>query len=189
MSKPNLLKGKILILGNKATHKKTSIVYSDPYSEEIFEDKITDAMISSFEHLKLTSQEKQKLTRGHRRMLNYFRFLNPFLVNSEAKKLIEEINHSNLDHIQVEAHMYGAYICLAALYSGKLSAEKKIDFYIEKAPLALFPKALIKKEPSYKHHKVTLRISKNCWLSPFESLYVNHKIKFAIDREELKKVA
>jgi hypothetical protein len=178
MSKSVNFKGKILFSG---TRKNTPIKYAHPSFEAGFEDNLADTMMASFEHLNLTMEEKKNLSRSHRKMLNYYRHLSPFSLNSDAKKLINEINNSKEDMIVIEAHHYGAYVCLAALYSGKLDHSKKIQFILEKAPLALFPKAFMKAEPK-KTHQITFRVSEDCWLSPFSSLYSNQKIKYSLKR-------
>jgi hypothetical protein len=187
MSKPIIFKGKIQFVGAKATEKNTLMKYADPTFKEGFEESLTDTMMASFENLKLTVDEKKHLSRSHRKMLNYYRHLNPFSLNMDANKLILEINQSKQTHVVIEANHYGAYICLAALYSGKLSQDKKIEFILEKAPLALFPKAFIKSEPKVSLHKVVFNLSEDCWLSPFSSLYNNQRIKYSL--KSIKKAA
>lgn len=180
MSKPIIFKGKIQFVDSKTSHKKTSIKYASPTFKEGFEDNITDTMMASFRSLNLTEVEKKQLSRSHRKMLNCYRHLNPFSLNADAKNLILEINQSKHTHIVIEANHYGAYVCLAAFFSGKLSKEKKIEFNLEKAPLALFPKSLMKTEPKNNLHKVVFRLSDDCWVSPFTTLYSNQKIKYSL---------
>ena len=181
MSKTIIFKGKIQFVGVNATEKNSVMKYSNPSFKEGFEESLTDTMMSSFESLKLTPDEKKQLSRSHRKLLNYYRHLNPFSLNMDAQKLIHEINNSKQSHVVIEANHYGAYICLAALYSGKLSQSKHIEFILEKAPLALFPKALIKSEPKDRFHKVVFNVSEDCWLSPFSSLYTNQRMKYSLN--------
>ena len=187
MSKPVIFKGKVQFVGAKTTDKNTLMKYADPTFKEGFEESLTDSMMASFETLNLTAEEKKQLSRSHRKMLNYYRHLNPFSLNADAQKLITEINQSKQAHVIIEAHHYGAYICLAALYSGELSEDKKIEFILEKAPLALFPKAFIKSEPKDCQHKVIFHLSEDCWLSPFSTLYTNQRIKYSL--KSIKKAA
>ena len=189
MSKPISFKGQILFSHSKASEKKTLMKYAQPTFKEGFEESLADTMMASFEHLNLTAEEKKQLSHSHRKMLNYYRHLNPFSLNHDAQKLIAEINHSKENHVVIEAYHYGAYVCLAALYSGKISHHKKVDFILEKAPLALFPKALMKSQPTAKHHNVTFRLSDDCWLSPFSSLYNNQRIKYTLAKIPFKKAA
>jgi hypothetical protein len=187
MSKPVVFKGKIQFVGPKATDKNIQMKYADPTFKDGFEENLADSMMASFENLKLTAEEKKQLSRSHRKMLNYYRHLNPFSLNMDAKKLIAEINQSKKNHFVIEANHYGAYICLAALYSGKLSQDKKIEFILEKAPLALFPKAFMKSVPKSNHHHVVFNMTEDCWLSPFSSLYNNQKMKYSL--KSVKKAA
>lgn len=182
MSQSISFKGKILFVSTKATRKNSFLKYANPSLKDGFEDNIASTMMASFEHLNLTVEEKKNLSRSHRKMLNYYCHLSPFSLNVDSKKLIAEINQSKETHFVIEAHHYGAYVCLAALYSGKLSPDKKIEFILEKAPLALFPKTFIKSEPKLSHHKVTFRLSEDCWLSPFSSLYNNQRIKYSLKK-------
>lgn len=185
MSKSISLKGKIQFVGQKISVMK----YATPAFKAGFEEKLCDTMMASFEHLNFSAEEKKHLSRSHRKMINYYRHLSPFSLNADAKQLVMAINQSKEKHFVIEANHYGAYVCLAALYSGKISEDKKIEFILEKAPLALFPKALMKAEPKERFHKVIFRLSEDCWLSPFSSLYSNQKIKYSLTKQPLKKAA
>lgn len=182
MSKPVNFKGQILFVPSSANRKSFSMKYADPTFKKGFEDNLADTMMSCFDHLNLTAEEKKVLSRTHRKLLNYYRHVSPFSLNGDAKKLIEEINQSPESKLTIEAAHYGAYVCLAALYSGKIDHSKKIEFILEKAPLALFPKALMKNAPKVNHHKIVFRLSDDCWLSPFSSLYNNDNIKFSLKK-------
>jgi hypothetical protein len=182
MSKSISFKGTILFLSAKTTRKNSFLEYETPSFKEGFEDNMAETMMASFGHLKLTAEEKKNLSRTHRKMLNYYRHLCPFSLNGDSKKLIAEINASKETQIVIEANHYGAYICLAAHYSGKLDASKKIEFILQKAPMALFPKAFMKAEPKINQHKITFRLSEDCWLSPFSSLYNNQRIKYSLKK-------
>lgn len=185
MSKSINFKGKIQFVGGKTSVMK----YSEPSFKEGFEENLYDTMMASFENINFSAEEKKQLSRTHRKMINYYRHISPFSLNTDAKLLIAAINQSKENHVVIEANHYGAYICLAALYSGKLSEHKKIEFILEKAPLALFPKAFMKTEPKDRLHKVIFHLSEDCWLSPFSSLYNNQQIKYSLTKKPLKKAA
>ncbi|MBP9681481.1 MAG: hypothetical protein KBD76_08755 [Bacteriovorax sp.] len=182
MSKSVNFKGKIQFVGSSVNHKNSFLKYKSPLLNEGFQDDLADSMMSSFDHLHLSVEEKKCLSRLHRKMLNYYRHLSPFSLRVDAEKLIDQINQSKENKLLIEAQEYGAYVCLAALYSGKLSANKKVEFILEQAPLALFPRNFIKAEPKPEHHKVTFRLSEDCWLSPFSSLYHNQRIKYSLKK-------
>ena len=185
--RPNFIKGKIKFVGSKTREKNILMKYEFPTMKEGFEESLADTMMDSFKNLNLTPEEKKQLSMSHRKMLNYYRHLNLFSLNSDAQKLINEINSSKKSHIVIEANHYGAYVCLVALYSGQLSNDRRVEFILENAPLALFPKSLIKSEPKEYLHKAVFHLSEDCWLSPFSSLYNNQMIKFSL--KSAKKVA
>jgi hypothetical protein len=189
MAKPNRLKGKILFVDPKASKKLSTYSYQDPYDNKGCEERLCDTTIGNFKNLNLTHDEKTRLSLTHRKILNYFRNLSPFAINSDAKKLVQEINQSKKKHIVIEAQYYGVYVCLAALYSGLISDEKRVDFILELAPLALFPKSLVKKEPHVNIHKVVVKMSDDSWLAPFESLSFHDKMKFSHTKTAHKKSA
>lgn len=182
MSKTVSFKGRILFVSGRGNRKANLLKYADPTFKEGFEDNLADIVMANFENLNLSQEEKKHLSRAHRQMLNYYRHVSPFSLNGDAQKLISEINDSAESKIVIEADQYGAYVCLAALFSGKLDRDKKIDFILAKAPLALFPKTLMKSKTILDHHKVIFRLSDDCWLSPFESLYNNDNIKFSLKK-------
>ena len=189
MSKTINFKGQILFSHSMASTKKTSLKYSSPTFEKGFEENITDSMMASFDYLELSDSEKKLLSRSHRKMLNHYRYLNQFSLNQDAKNLVTAINNFSDDHLVVEANHYGAYVCLAALYSGKISNNKRVDFILEQAPLALFPKTFIKENTINKKHTVLFRICEDSWLKPFGSLCQNQNLKFTLSKIPFKRVA
>lgn len=173
MQKVQHFKGKIFLCEDaKATRKSLMAYKTEPLSvgfEQTF--------LSSFQNLNFTPEEKKHLSKRHRELLNSYRQINPFALNADALKLVEQISHCKASKLKIEANDYGAYICLAALYSGKLPQDKTIEFYFEKSPIALFPKTLLKNQVC-SSHKIIFRLSEDCWLKPFSSLYQHDKIKF-----------
>ena len=134
------------------------------------EDQFHQFMMNSFKNLDFSFKEKAKLTRTHRRNLYQYLNLNLFELNQNANQWIELINNSKQNEINIEAYEYGAFICLTALYSGKLSKNKKINFNFDKSPLALFPSTLIKKNPA-KAHQLAYQAKLGSWINNFETLY------------------
>lgn len=173
MKQAHKFQGKIMFSSMDQTLQKTLMSY---YSEPM-EAEFEQTIMASFDFLNFSAEEKKQLSTKHRQMLNNYRQINPFALNIDALEFIDQVSKCKSNSIVIEAHDYGAYICLAALYSGKLPANKKIEFVIQGAPLALFPKTLIKSPPKNLNHKIVFRVSENCWLSPFSTLYSNDKIK------------
>lgn len=166
-------KGKILFSPEASGGKKTLMAY---YAEPL-EAGFDQTIMSSWDFLNFSNEEKKMLSNKHRKMLNNYRHINPFALNVDAQELIEQIKKCKSDNMVIEAHDYGAYICLAALYSGKLPANKKIEFQFEGSPIALFPKTMMKSDPKSLEHKIVFQVKENCWLAPFSTLYSNEKIK------------
>ncbi|MBC7427855.1 MAG: hypothetical protein H7336_04530 [Bacteriovorax sp.] len=166
-------KGKILFSPQVRGEQKTLMSYFAEPLEAGFDQTI----MSSWDFLNFSAEEKKQLSTRHRKMLNNYRHINPFALNVDAQELIAQIKKCKADTMVIEAHDYGAYICLAALYSGKLPASKKIEFQFAGSPLALFPKTMLKTAPKSADHKIVFSVKENCWLTPFSTLYSNEKIK------------
>lgn len=172
MQKSHNFKGVISFSPEEHAEKRPLMSY---YSEAVEAD-FEHTIMSSFDFLNFSTEEKKMLSSRHRKMLNNYRSINPFALNVDARELIDHIEKCKSSTMIIEAYDYGAYICLAALYSGKIPANKKIEFRFEGAPIALFPKAFLKNRPKTPH-KIVFRVPESCWLSPFRSLYSNDLIK------------
>ena len=173
MQKSHNFSGKILFSPEAKSMKKTLM----SYQTEPLEAGFDQTMMSSFDFLKFSPEEKKQLSNQHRRILNNYRQINPFALNVDAKELIDQISKCKSSALVIEAHDYGAYICLAALFSGKLPLNKKIEFHFEGSPLALFPKSLLKSSPKNLDHKIVFKVSEDSWLKPFSTLYSHDQIK------------
>jgi hypothetical protein len=166
-------KGKIFFSPETHAEKKTLMSY---YTEPL-EASFDQTIMSAWDFLNFSDAEKKQLSNNHRKLLNRYRHINPFALNVDAQELIEHINKCKIENMVIEAQDYGAYICLAALYSGKLATNKKIEFQFTKSPLALFPKTMLKTAPKNIKHKIVFNMKENCWLTPFSTLTLNEKIK------------
>ena len=166
-------KGKIMFSPEAHGEKKKLMSY---YAEPL-ETDFDQMIMASWEFLNFSQEEKMQLSTKHRKVLNSYRQINPFALNVDAQELIEQIKKCKSNHMVIEANDYGAYICLAALYSGKLPPNKKIEFQFAASPIALFPKIMLKNAPKTNAHKIVFNVQENCWLSPFSTLTSNEKIK------------
>lgn len=185
MNKSSNFKGKIQFVG----HNSSVMKYAAPSIREGLQEKLCDTIMVCFKSLHFSSEEKKHLSRNHRKIINYYRHISNLSLESDANQLILAINNSSQTQFIIEANQYGAYVCLAAFYSGELSNDKKIEFILEEAPLALFPESFMKAEPKNTLHKVNFHMSEDCWLSPFSSLYNNRKIKYSLTKKSIKKAA
>lgn len=179
MQKSHNFKGKIMFSPLASVEKRPLMSY---FSEAV-DTSLDQTIMSSFDFLNFSPEEKKQLSSRHRKVLNSYRHINPFALNGDAKILIDEINKCKTDLLVIEASDYGAYICLAAIYSGKLSSNKKIEFHFAGSPLALFPESLLKNAPKKLQHKIIFQVTETCWLSPFKSLYANQQIKCLYHRK------
>jgi hypothetical protein len=178
MRKSQHFKGKILFSKGTCLDKKTLMTYHTEPMKAGFEENV----MAAFDFLNFSTEEKKNLSLRHRNLLNNYRQLNLFSLNADSQKLIEEISSCKSEYLTIEASDYGAYICLAALYSGKLPTDKKIEFLLEKSPLALFPTTFLKASPKGQDKKIIFKISEKCWIKPFSTLYNNEKIKCSLRR-------
>lgn len=171
MRKHNQINGEIHFVGSVMPFSKLV----KPTLENGYVEGMFDTMMVNFNFLNLSKAEKKKLSKNHRQLINCYTHLNPFALNHDAKELISAISHSQEKNLVIKATNYGAYVCLAALYSGLLP-DKKIEFQLEDAPIALFPRVFMKSPPKEQLHKVSLKVSEKSWLCPFMSLYQNRMI-------------
>ena len=173
MHKSQNFKGKIFFSPEAHNEKKALM----SYDTEVMEVGFEQTMMSAFDFLNFSAEEKKHLSKRHRKVLSSYCHINPFALNSDAKELVDLISKCKSDILVIEARDYGAYICLAALYSGQLPSHKKIEFHFENAPLALFPKSFLKNPPKHIKHKIVFNLAPDCWLKPFSTLCSNDLIK------------
>lgn len=145
------------------------------------EHKFHQSMMNSFQEFRFSSSEKQKLSREYRMTLQNYINLNVFELNKHAQSLILAINESSDKNITIEATDYGAFVCLTAMYSGKLSKDKKIEFKLLKSPVGLFPQNLMKKNPS-RAHSSSYCLNSESWINNFETLYDNKNLSVRIKK-------
>lgn len=131
---------------------------------------LEEVMMCNFENLKLCQEEKHELSQTHRQIIkNYQKIDEEYLVKS-AKQLTKIINELKHDQIDIEATDAGTFICLAAIFSGKLNIEKDINFHLDSAPINLFKKRFVHNKNAMKSVNVNLNDEQESWLRSFSSL-------------------
>lgn len=165
-------KGSIFLL-NQTSLKKTLFKYET--SAQKFE--FHQSMMSSFRGVELSSEEKQKLSHQHRKNLYYYLNINLFELTRDAVRLVDIINNAKDDQLYIEASDYGAFVCMAAVYTGKIVEDKKINFIFTNSPVSLFPKNLHRKNP-HKNSHFHYQTSTNSWVNNFQSLYQQTELQF-----------
>lgn len=134
----SVFKGKIK-LSNK-NKPKVQI----PFEFSTTEFSIDQVVMRNFECLNLSDFEKRELTAKHRHIIKQYQNLSPKEVKKFSNELIKAIKGYDHDHIEINASDAGTFICLAAIFSGKLPKNKEILFSLTGAPIGLFPEAHIK---------------------------------------------
>ena len=79
----------------------------------------------------------------------------------------------------IQADEVGAYICLAAIFSGKLPPDAPWEFELRAMPLQLFPSFFVKDKQEGKKRKIRFILEEDCWLKPLKGLCKTpHHLKF-----------
>lgn len=164
----NPFKGKISFSPRKNSGPENQLISFDVTKKTSFD--FTDNFLCEFNGLHLTKNEKLNLTHIDREIIKRYQHVENNAIYELAEKLISAITKSNQERIYVKAEDFGVYICLAAIFSGKLPSNKKICFLLKNTPLAIFPKRLIKKHPG-NNLELNFAVTKDSWLCPFKSLY------------------
>lgn len=127
-----------------------------------------DKLMFNFKNILFSSAEKRFLTSTIREKLYSYQHINEKEIMIHAEKLINQINSSTSNNLHIEASEVGAYICLAAAYSGKINKDKIVTFTLSSFPVMIFPKHLSK--TCNKNTFITMTLSEKCWLKPFTTL-------------------
>ncbi|OIQ19859.1 MAG: hypothetical protein BM556_05075 [Bacteriovorax sp. MedPE-SWde] len=169
MSFQNLFKGKIKV----KTSKKPKASLQFHFETQDF--SIDQVVMRNFENISFNEFEKRELSASHRQIIKHYQTIDTKLINKYSKELIKSIKETNSDRIDIEAHDAGTFICLAAIYSGKLPKNKDIIFHLSSSPVQLFPQSLVKDTKAGHCVSVNLRQSEQSWLRSFTSLQVRPK--------------
>ncbi len=168
------LTGKILFReSNYHTSKKELKNLQTPSIELNFHD----FLMSNFSELQLSDKEKQLLTNHHRQMLCLYKKLPPNILREDKTKLLSLINEQKNKEITISASEYGAYVCLAVAFSGKIPDHKTIHFTLENSPLALFPKELLVKKSLPKNLFIEYAQDPKAWVDHFDALLKLKEVK------------
>ena len=126
--------------------------------------------MSSFSDLDLTNEEKTKLTQDYRKEMRAYQHVDQKKVNEGKKELISILKKLRDEKIKVTARDFGAFIALAAIFSGDLPQNVDWRFELEEFALPLFPEKYIKNKTACQNFDISLKFSSNHWLRLFPSL-------------------
>lgn len=163
MKATNPFKGKIEVI--KRNVKQTLISFEVPVEDL----KMEETLMAKFKRYKFSNEEKRKLSLRYREELSHYKHLNPNTISLYADKFIDQLCKDTTSTIHIKASKFGAFICLAAIASGKLPKDKKITFDLSSCPVAIFPKKLVKAKR--KQDAIDLNVSQSdSWIKDFQSL-------------------
>lgn len=100
---------------------------------------VTQTLMINFKRFNLSEREKKQLSHKHREQIVAFQTVNDELMNKYTERLIKLIKHKDVQSAHIEASDFGAFICLAALYSGNFPKDTPVTFQLTSLPLSLFP--------------------------------------------------
>lgn len=187
MNAIEILKGTI-VLEVKKSKKSSSLKFTFKKNKCSLED----TFMYCFENLNLHTQEKRNLTFEHRQMIRQYQDLDLQEVQKYSNQLVNSINNNsnNNETIYINASEVGSFICLAAIYSGKIKPEINIHFNLTSAPLKLFPTKLIAKKVNLNNINIHFDLDATTWLSNLATLTYNPKLNhITFDyEEELRKI-
>lgn len=167
-------KGQILFKSHE--FKGPAIAFMD-YEAPHGDPELSQTLMGQFNEFNFTAFEKSKLTVAHRKLLAQFKAINVFNLKIEMQKFIEHIKHTADKKFEIHVEGYGAFIAMAAIYSGEMPKDKTIDFFFSNMPIALFPKNLAKTRTIPKNYKMTFEVQQHSWIEPFSTLMGHNEIK------------
>jgi len=163
MGQHNPFKGHIHFIKNKS--RKVLMRFDVPVQKLDMEQ----TFMSSFKALQLSEEEKREFSLKYREEIKQYQNIKRSILREYASELIAQFDKQKENNFTVEASGIGAYICLAAILSGKLPDAKKYNFHFSEVPLNLFPKQLVKDTKSSRSIQIHVE-EEDSWLSKFKSL-------------------
>ncbi len=176
--------GKIAL--KKAGQKKCmkSVSYRLPQRDF----SVSETLMKEFQSLELSDEEKGKLSRSHRKTMCNYTHLSEGDIANYRNQLIKELSQYTDERLVIVASEMGAFICLAAIFSGELPQNVNWHFELKEFAPPLFPKNLVKKKSAGQSYDISLKFSRDGWIRPFPTLckvpsYMH--LNSTIDHEEL----
>lgn len=133
--------------------------------------EMTEILMSHFSHLELSHEEKKNLTFKHRELIAQIENIPAKQIQKYSNALVNELKQFKNKSVTIKASHLGAYICLSAIFSGKVPVENDWQFELSSVPLKLFPEMLVKENRAALSQSIHFQMEKDCWMKPFKSLY------------------
>lgn len=140
------------------------------FSAAISDPHLCDLLMSEFAPLGLASHEKRELSRRDREQLCRFRNLETNDVKKHASKFLKAVAKIRAgSEVVISASDVGAYVCLAAIYSGELPDHITLSFRLKDIPVKLFPKELVRTDMP---HNVDIDVysEEDSWINRFQTI-------------------
>lgn len=184
MTEQSIFKGKITLNRTGQAKKCISFNFVLPTIS------LDQVVMHGFKEFNFQDNEKRELSSNHRRIIRQYQHLCPLELTRYSNELINIINSSSHSDkpIEIEASDAGTFICLTAIYSGKIKKECEIIFNLSSSPLRLFPKNLAKSCKKSNNIFVKFIDQRESWFSKLDSISkrpVYIKLKNDIENEEL----
>lgn len=161
------LEGQVKIFKHKNNRGKLG---SSPFKLSVKKPEIVDCLMSKFKNFNFSEKEKQLLSAKHRELICEYTQIKDNDLTKYSNKLIKELKKYKDEVITIKASDFGAFVCLAAIFSGKLPQEQNWNFELSSTPVKLFPKSLVKDKFAAESYNVSFIVESDCWLKPFKSL-------------------
>jgi len=178
MSFTTAFKGKIQAHGLKTANKTWVLPFDvSPASAPCLQQ----TLMTNFKNLKLNDEEKRQFSQKCREEIVHYQNLQEESLFPYVEKLLTSIHQSNQTELRIVAQDLGAFICLAAIYSGRLPQNKVLIFELSDAPISLFPKKWIRETKQAKAVEIHFQLHSS-WLTSFQTLakcpaYINTNLK------------
>ena len=153
--------------------KKTRIDrLKNVYTFEIEKDGpfITETFTSQLKELPLNSKEKKNLSQNNRYELKFFKSIEEDDLHGVIDDFVNGLKSYYGKPMVVEASSTGAFLCLAAILSGKLPEDQNWTFELTDLPVAVFPQDLIKSPSALDHFQINFQFHPNSWMNSFPTL-------------------
>jgi hypothetical protein len=133
--------------------------------------QMADTLMVNFKKFGFNSTEKKTLSQERRKKILNFTNLEARDLYDQATALVRRTKRVQSKRIEIKAEGQGAFICLVAIFSGELPLNKQYFFTLKSVPLKLMRKEFLKEKSKPGSVNIDLRYSKDCWLTPLESLH------------------
>lgn len=131
--------------------------------------KMNEVLMVNFKKYHLTPQEKRNLSQKHRETILAYQSISTESLDQYVQKLLNLFEAKSEEVLHVKASDFGAFICLAAIFSHSFPVKKKITFHLTSMPLSLFPKKWARNKKVAQNIEICFD-EDVCWEGNFKSL-------------------